>query len=91
MKKPILTLLAAALSVAAIAPAASADIILLTSPLHVIDDDLKLEPLPVRHPVVFPMPIPFPMLRPLPLPDTCLSCPPMRLPLMPISRAVILR
>jgi len=91
MKKPVLTLLAAALSLAAIAPAASADIIVMTSPIHVIDEDVKLTPLPEPRPVVFPFPMPFPMPRPLPLPDTCLSCPPMPLDHFPISRTVILR
>ena len=91
MKKPILTLLAAALSVAAIAPAASADIIVMTSPIHVIDEDVKLTPLPEPRPVVFPVPIPFPLVRPFPFPDTCLSCPPMPLHYTPISRTVFLR
>ena len=37
MKKPVLVLVAAALSAAALAPAASADIIVMASPVQVID------------------------------------------------------
>ena len=91
MKKPVMTLLAAALTAAAIAPAASADIIVLGSPLHVIEDDAKLTPLPEPRPLPFPFPVVLPMPRPFPLPDTCLSCPPMPLDHTPISRMVILR
>ena len=91
MKNPILTLFAAALSLSAIAPAASADIIVMTSPIHVIDEDVKLTPRPTLRPVVFPIPIPFPMLRNVPLHDSCLTCGPVPFPYTPISRAVILR
>lgn len=91
MKKPVLTLLAAALTAAAMAPAASADIIVLASPMPVIEDGVKLTPLPEPRPLPFPFPVLLPMPRPVPMPDTCLSCPPLPLDYTPITRTVILR
>lgn len=92
MKKPVLALVAAALSVAALAPAASADIIVMASPVQVIDlEDAKPLPRHEPRPLPFPMPIVLPLPHPVPLPDSCLSCPPMPLPYTPITRSVILR